>query len=121
MTNGLEPHRVTAASVSPVDARSPRRRTVLIVTGDGNLGAAATRVLEHEAYDVVMARHAGHAFLAALTETRIDVLISELTLDDMTGEDLAATLRRYHPQLRSLYIADEPVRRQQHLLVRPFT
>jgi DNA-binding response OmpR family regulator len=120
MTNGLEPDRVTARPVSPADARS-RRETVLIVTGDCNLGVAATRVLEQEAYDVVTARHAGHAFLAALTETRIDVLISELTLDDMTGEDLATTLRRYHPELRSLYIADEPAPQEQRILVRPFT
>ena len=119
MTNGLEPDRVTARPVSPADAGS-RRETVLIVTGDCNLGVAATRVLEQEAYDVVTARHAGHAFLAALTETRIDVLISEFTLDDMTGEDLAATLRRYHPELRSLYIADEPAE-EQRILVRPFT
>ena len=120
MMNGVEPHDGTVAPISPGDARSTRRR-ILIVTGDSNLGAAAMRVLEHEAYDVVTARHAGHAFLAALTETRIDVLISELALDDMTGEDLAATLRRYHPHLRSLYISDAPVRREKRILVRPFT
>jgi len=47
------------------------RDTVLIVT-DRELGAAATRVLEQEGYDVVTARHAGHAYLVALTRARID-------------------------------------------------
>ena len=92
-----------------------------MVTGDENLNAVATRVLEQEGYDVVIARHAGHAFLAALTRSRIDVLITELTLDDMSGEALAATLRRHHPALRSLFIADDPARQSERTLVRPFT
>ncbi|MFL6280099.1 MAG: response regulator [Vicinamibacterales bacterium] len=120
MLNGAEVLSVNA-TVMPVDSQSSSRATILIVTRDENLGAAATRVLEHEGYDVVIARHAGHAFLAALTRTRIDVLISELMLDDMSGEALAATLRRHHPALRSLYIADRPMRESAAILVRPFT
>jgi len=120
MLNGAEVRRVNA-TLMPVDPQSSSPRTILIVTGDENLSGAATRVLEQEGYDVVIARHAGHAFLAALTRTRIDVLISDLTLDDMTGEALAATLRRYHPALRGLYIADRPVPDAARILVRPFT
>jgi len=119
MLNGAEVLAVNA-TLMPVDSQSSRK-TILIVTRDENLGAAATRVLEQEGYDVVLATHAGHAFLAALTLTRIDVLISELTLDDMTGEALATTLRRHHPALRDLYIADRPVRESAGILVRPFT
>ena len=103
------------------EATGTSSRTILIVTGDENLSAAALRVLQQEGYDVLVARHSGHAFLAALTQPRIDVLISELTLDDMPGEALAATLRRQHPALRSLFIADHPGRQSTGTLVRPFT
>jgi DNA-binding response OmpR family regulator len=98
-----------------------RRTTILIVTDDGDLGAASTRVLEQAGYDVVTAPHAGHAFLAALTRTRIDVLISDMTLDDMSGETLAATLRRYHRGLQGVYITDQIEADSRRVLVRPFT
>jgi len=121
MLNGFE-GRCVSASV-PVGPDAPARwtRTILIVTSDENLSAAALRVLQQEGYDVLVARHAGHAFLAALTQARIDVLISELILDDMSGEALAATLRRHHPALRSVFIADHVARSSMSTLVRPFT
>jgi CheY-like chemotaxis protein len=101
--------------------RTADRRTILIVTDDGNLVEAASRVLEQAGYDVVAAPHAGHAFLAALTRTRIDVLLSDSTLDDMTGERLAATLRRYHRGLRGVFITDRVEEHAPRTLVRPFT
>jgi DNA-binding response OmpR family regulator len=91
------------------------------VTDDADLGVAAMRVLEQEGYDVVTAPHAGHAFLAALTRSRIDVLISDMALDDMTGERLAATLRRYHRGLRGVYITNHIAADSRRVLVRPFT
>lgn len=121
MLNGIEGRRVNAATLPVADAETPSPGTVLIVTGDRNLGAAVMRVLELEGLEVVIARHAGHALLAAITRTSIDVLIADVTLDDMTGESLAATLRRYHPALRSVYIADRPARHSGRILVRPFT
>jgi DNA-binding NtrC family response regulator len=120
MLNGIEGRCVSAAlPVADVATASPS--TILIVTADRNLSAAAMRVLEQEGYDVVIARHAGHAFLAALTRSRIDVLVSELALDDMTGEALAATLLRHHPGMRTLYIADHASPQSASTLVRPFT
>jgi DNA-binding NtrC family response regulator len=111
---------VSAATPSMLDVATSSRK-VLIVTGDDNLSAAAVRVLEQRRYEVVIARHAGHALLAALTQARIDVLISEVRLDDMTGEALAAAVRRHHPALRSLFITDQPGRLSTPTLVRPFT
>ena len=121
MLNGIEGRRVNVAALPVADSETPSPGTILIVTGDGNLGAAVMRVLEQEGLEVVIAPHAGHALLAAITRTSIDVLIADVTLDDMTGESLAATLRRYHPALRSLYIADRPTWHSGRVLVRPFT
>jgi DNA-binding NtrC family response regulator len=121
MLKGIEGRCVSPSVPGVPDAPATSASTILIVTSDENLSAAALRVLQQEGYDVLIARHAGHAFLAALTQARIDVLISELILDDMSGEALAATLRRHHPALRSVLIADHVARSSMSTLVRPFT
>jgi CheY-like chemotaxis protein len=121
MLNSIEGRRVKAAVLPVADAQASSPGTILVVTGDGNLAAAVTRVLEREGFDVVIARHAGHALLAAIRRNNIDVMISDLALDDMTGESLASTLRRHHPALRSLYIADQVAQHPGPVLVRPFT
>jgi DNA-binding response OmpR family regulator len=94
---------------------------VLLVSPDPDLRAVATRVLARQGYVVLTAAHAGHALLAGLTLDRIDILISEIALDDMTGPVLADRLRRNHGGLRSLFMADAGATREDRLLVRPFT
>ncbi len=94
---------------------------VLFVSPDPDLRAVATRVLALQGYVVLTAAHAGHALLAGLTLDRIDILISEMALDDMTGAALADRLRRNHTALRSLFIADAGTTKDDGLLVRPFT
>lgn len=97
------------------------RTTVLFVTGDADLRAVGARVLECEGYDVVTAAHAGHAVLAGLTRGRIDILISEFTLDDMPGTALADALLRHHSALRSVFMADAGTPPRDGMVVRPFT
>jgi CheY-like chemotaxis protein len=97
------------------------RTTVLLVTGDADLRAVGVRVLEREGYHVVTAAHAGHALLAGLTLGRIDILLSEITLDDMPGDALAAALLRHHSGLRSVFMADAGTPPRDGIVVRPFT
>ena len=70
---------------------------------------------------MLTAAHAGHALLSGLTLDRIDILISEMALDDMPGAALADRLRRNHAGLRSLFMADADTVKGDGLLVRPFT
>jgi CheY-like chemotaxis protein len=116
--DALEVDRSVPASTDPAIGA---RGTVLIVTGDENFSAVASRVLRREGYGVVTASHAGHAILAALTTTHIDVIIADLHLDNMSGERLAATLRRHHPRLRSLFMTRHAALKQDGVLVHPFT
>jgi DNA-binding response OmpR family regulator len=103
-------------AVEPVETRP----TLLLVTGDADLRAVTARVLTREGYHVVTAAHSGHAVLASLTG-RIDILVSELELDDTSGPALAATLRRHHPRLRVVYFADAGTPAADGVIVRPFT
>lgn len=113
----VEGRRVNETAMCTVEPRT----TVLFVTGDANLRAVGARVLEREGYNVVTAAHAGHAVLAGLTRGRIDILISEFTLDDMPGEALGDALRRHHSDLRSIYMADAGTPQRDGTVVRPFT
>jgi CheY-like chemotaxis protein len=97
------------------------RRTILLVTGDHDLRAVVTRVLRREGYRVVAATHTGHALLAGLKDGPIDILATELSMDEMSGPALADRLRRLHPELRTLYFANPGSSECGGVLVRPFT
>jgi CheY-like chemotaxis protein len=96
------------------------RPTLLLVTGDADLRAVTARVLTREGYHVIAAAHSGHAVLAGLTG-RIDILVSELELDETSGPALAATLLLHHPSLRAVYFANAGTPAADGVIVRPFT
>jgi len=94
---------------------------ILLVTGDADLRAVTARVLEQAGCTVHAAAHSGHALLACLTASRIDVLVTELSLDGASGPALARQLRRHHPGLHALYLAPCGTPACENVLVRPFT
>jgi CheY-like chemotaxis protein len=95
--------------------------TVLLVTGDDDLRAVATRVLVREGYRVVPAAHSGHALLAGLAGGPIDVIAAEISMDEMSGPALTDRLRRLHPDVQAIYFAGEGTLESDGVLVRPFT
>ena len=107
----------------PVDPSvpGPARRTVLVVTDDSDLRAAAVRALDREGYEVLAAAHSGHAILKCLTARRVDALVTELSMDDTSGPALADRLRRHHPDVQALYLAKSGTPEGENVLVRPFT
>ena len=97
------------------------RPSVLLVTGDAGLRASVALVLDNAGYTVLTAAHSGHAQLASATTRRIDLLVCELALDEMSGAALRATLRRHHPDLRAVYFAEDGTPARAGVIVRPFT
>ena len=95
--------------------------TVLFVTGNADVRAAAQRALEREGHEVVTAAHSGHALLAGLECTRVDIQISEVQLDGVTGQWVAEALRRYHRDMRAVFMAKTGSSPRPGVLVRPFT
>jgi DNA-binding response OmpR family regulator len=94
---------------------------VLFVTGDSDLRAASERALTRAGFKVQCAAHSGHAVLAGLT-SRVDVLITELSAPDISGPALADLLRRHHPELRVIFMANPGTPEGlEHVVVRPFT
>jgi two-component system OmpR family response regulator len=110
---------------SPLDDSRPSKDgpslDVLLVTGDSNLREVLTRVLKREGYQVRVAAHSGHAVLAGLT-SKVDILIAELSAPDISGPALAELLRRNHPPLRTVFMANPGTPEGlENVIVRPFT
>ncbi len=114
-------HRAIGPSDESTRPTGPPGRTILLVTGDHELRTVLTRVLAREGYRIVAAPHSGHALLAGLSDDRIDVLATELSMEEMTGPALADRLRRLHPGLRTIYFANPGASECTGALVRPFT
>ncbi len=103
------------------DRQPSQAPVVLVVTGDTDLREASARALAREGYTVITAAHAGHAVLACITAGRVDLLLAELSMEDMSGPALAARLRRQIPDLATIFVADAGTLDCEGLLVRPFT
>jgi CheY-like chemotaxis protein len=106
--------------VPPPAVPSAASPVVLVVTSDVNLRAAAARVLSDTGHAVLTAAHAGHAVLACLAN-RVDVLVAELAMDDVSGPGLAARLRRFCPNLYAVYLGNSGTAECEGVVVRPFT
>ena len=107
----------------PAAERQAQRRPleVLLVTADEDLRKAGERALARAGYRVRVAAHSGHALLAGLTST-IDVLVAELAAPDISGPALAQLLRRHHPNMRVVFMANPGTPEGlEHVVVRPFT
>lgn len=107
--------------VSPSVPAEPQQPAILIAVDDPDLRAVSSRVLAGAGYRVLTARHSGHALLACLTGGRIDVLVTDLRMDDGSGPELAERLRRHHPDLRGVYFSDDPADTGEDVLVHPVT
>jgi DNA-binding NtrC family response regulator len=116
------PSRRVSISVDPepeVVAGGPAE--VLFVSDDQNLCAVVMRALENDDYRLHTVSHSGHALLTGM-KVRIDVLVAELCMPDLSVPALAGRLRRQHPDLRAIFLANPGTPEGvENVLVRPFT
>jgi DNA-binding NtrC family response regulator len=97
--------------------------TVLFVSHDPDLRAAASRVLTMAGCRVTTAAHVGHAALACIERGGFDVLLIEDRMADGTAGAIAERLRRYSPDSQVVRMCDAaraPLP-DAITLVRPFT
>lgn len=97
--------------------------SVLFVSQDPDLRAAAKRALERGGCKVTTAAHGGHATLALAGDGVIDVLVIENDLPEGRGKAVAGRLRRYRPDLAVVVMCDRRsfVPADEFAVVRPFT
>ena len=96
--------------------------SILFLSHDAALRAAADRALTRAGCAVSTAAHGGHATLA-LARGGVDVLIVENVLPEGSGKSVARRLRRYCPSLAVVVMCDRRsiVPADEIAVVRPFT
>jgi PAS domain S-box-containing protein len=105
--------------------------TILVVEDEAALRAIVERILTRAGYQVITAASGPDALAVAQTQGgRIDLLLSDVVMPDMSGLDLAEALARDHPQMRIVLMSgytNDP-RLQSvgspevcHFLPKPFT
>ena len=99
---------------TPLEDGVGRPRTLLVVEGDDLLRAAQRDLLESLGYRVLAARDARQALAVCRSPRwsrgparRVDLLITSLAIADTNGLNLVRELRRLHPALDALLIADK--------------
>jgi CheY-like chemotaxis protein len=78
---------------------------ILIVDDEGSACLYADDVLRRAGYQPVTASSGPEAVRKAGTMARLDVLVTDLMMPGMNGDDLARTLRQRHADLKVLYVA----------------
>jgi CheY-like chemotaxis protein len=79
--------------------------TVLLVEDEDGVRRLAQRLLEKGGYDVLVAATPSEALRIAEATTRIDLLLSDLVLPEMSGSVLAEKIRSFHPQIKMLFMS----------------
>ncbi len=85
-------------------AHTPLAR-LLVVDDDEGTRHIAAYVLRHAGYDVVLAANGQAALARAEHEGPFDLLVTDLRMPVMTGDELARHLRQRQPDLQVLYMS----------------
>ncbi|MFN2602463.1 MAG: PAS domain S-box protein [Gemmatimonadaceae bacterium] len=98
----------TVAAPAPVVTRAASQggsETILVVEDDAALRKMAVRILDRAGYAVLAAGTPKKAIEIAATLQRIDLLLTDLVLPEMSGRELAERLSERLPEMRILYMS----------------
>ena len=91
-------------AVPPAPEPLPAQARVLVVEDEEVIRGLVGQVLRAEGYDVVLAADGGEA-LEAAGRMPVDVLLTDLTMPGIGGQELADRLREQAPGLRVLFMS----------------
>ena len=109
---------VEVDTVEPIPEACMGTETILVVESDGMLNMLMTRILGSCGYSVLNARDSSGALEIARNHAQdIHLIITDLILPDMNGQDLAEKVSGIHPETQVLYTAGEVEDRDHERLV----
>ena len=79
-------------------------RTILIVDDEESVRRFVERVLHDEGYETALAADGPEALEVAKRLGSFDLLLTDVMMPQMTGDELARRLRRDDPKLKILYL-----------------
>ena len=97
------------AELSSPSPSQPARRgseTVLLVEDEDGVRALMRQVLHKHGYNVLESRHGGEALLMCERhQGKIDLLLTDVVLEQMSGRELAERLLKLRPEMKVLYVS----------------
>lgn len=100
--------------------------TILLVEDDQAVRDLVRSVLERAGYRVLPASRPSEAEVLLADEQRVDLLLSDIVMPEMSGFELAARLRHGRPEMRTLfmsgnaYVASSSTHSDAEMLKKPF-
>ena len=108
--------------------QSKNAPVVLVVDDEAPVRAVERRVLEHLGYSVLEATNGTDLVEVLAAGTRIDLLIADLDMPVVRGDEMARRVRRARPDLPVLYVTghvdwlmEHPLEEGEAFLEKPFT
>jgi CheY-like chemotaxis protein len=89
---------------APMTATTPQAFRVLTVDDEAGVREFVTRVLRQPGHEVRVAVDGAEAVEIAETQGPFDLLVTDVTLPGMRGDELARRLRQANPHLKILYL-----------------
>ena len=89
---------------TPAPVVAPNTVGVLVVDDEEGIRRYADRVLRQAGYEPLLASSGAEAIRLASTMERLDILVTDLMMPDMNGDELARGLRQSDPELKVLYL-----------------
>ena len=90
--------------MSPSTTDKNVRPTILVVDDEANIRLVAKRILEQAGYDVTEASNGLEAIELLGRGPVPDLLMADLDMPGLRGEDMAQRIRRTEPDLKVLYV-----------------
>ncbi len=115
---------------APSPAMEKARLPILIVDDEPGVLMVARRILERAGYTVLEARDGGEAMSLVRANVRLEMLVSDVNMPGLTGDEVARQLRTHQPDLKCLFLSgyvDQLFEKRPHLwegeafLEKPFT
>jgi len=86
-------------------AKSVTQPIVLVVDDEETIRQAARRILETSGYKILEAENGVRALELLADGTPVDLLMADLQMPELTGEEMARQLRARRPELKVLYVS----------------
>ena len=96
--------RRAAGVLSHKPERSPGPQTVLVVDDEEPIRRFVARVLREEGWQTVLAKDGADAVAVAATMEHLDLLVTDLMMPNMNGDELARRLQTSERDLPVLYL-----------------
>ena len=91
-------------SSARIIAPAPNEIAVLVVDDEEAVRKFVERVMQSAGYQVTVAGDGSQAIEVAGKMTRLDILVTDLMMPDMQGDEVARRLRQDEPRLKVLYL-----------------